>query len=77
MDINSEYIQITVDEYNELKAAKAEKNKLARELRSLIKRNEINQLNIGTQAGLNRIINAEKQRQEMYTRLLLESCPDV
>ena len=77
MDTDNGYINISIDEYNELKAAKAEKNKLARELRNLIKRNEINQLNVETQTGLTRIISAEKQRQEVYVRLLLESCPDI
>ena len=59
-----------------LKAAEIEKNKLARELRTIIKRNEIDKLNIETQRGLNRIISVEKQKQEMYIRLLLEFCPD-
>ena len=59
-----------------LKAVELEKNKLARELRTIIKRNEIDRLNIETQIGLNRIITDEKQKQEMYVRLLLETCPD-
>ena len=77
MDNSKEIISITIDEYNDLKAARTEKNKLARELRTLINRNEINKLNIETQLGLNRIIAEEKQEQEMYVRLLLESYPDI
>ena len=79
MDANHE--NVTKDEYNELlqklRTTEIEKNRLSRELRTIIKRNEINKLNIETQAGLNKIITDEKQRQEMYVRLLLESCPDV
>jgi len=72
-----EFITIPIDEYNELKAAKSEKNKLARELKTLINRNDINRLNIETQLGVNRLVTDEKQRQEMYVRLLLESYPDI
>jgi len=73
----NEYINISLEEYNELKAAKAEKCRLARELKSLEKRSEIKRLNIETQAGLNKIITGEKLRQEMYVRLLLQFCPEV
>ena len=80
MEEGREYVNIAKDEYDDLlhklKAAELEKNKLARELRTVQKRNEIDRLNIETQAGLNRIISGEKQKQEMYVRLLLESCPD-
>ncbi|MDL2271448.1 response regulator [Desulfovibrio sp. OttesenSCG-928-I05] len=79
-DVSHEYVNIPKDEYDELlqklKAAEVEKNKLARELRTIIKRNEIDKLNIETHAALNKIITGEKQKQEMYVRLLLESCPD-
>ncbi|MCL2756815.1 MAG: ATP-binding protein [Coriobacteriia bacterium] len=75
-----EQVHITKDEYDELlqriKTVEMEKNKLARELRTTIKRNEINTLNIETQLGLNKIITSEKHRQDLYVRLLLESCPD-
>ena len=80
MDSGEDYIKVGKDDYNgllqKIKAAEAEKNKLARELRVIIKRNEIDRLNIETQIGLNRIITNEKQKQEMYLRLLMESCPD-
>ncbi|MDR0490140.1 MAG: response regulator [Oscillospiraceae bacterium] len=59
-----------------LKAAEVEKNKLARELRSLKKRYEIDKLSIESQAKLTEVITGEKQKQEMYNRLLLELCPD-
>ena len=79
MDANHE--NVTKDEYNELlqklRTTEIEKNRLSREVRTIIKHNEINKLNIETQAGLNKIITDAKQRQEMYVRLLLESCPDV
>ena len=79
MGYEREYIKIVKDDYDallqKLKAAEIEKNKVARELRTIIKRNEIDILNIGTQKGLNRIITNEKLKQEMYVRLLLESCP--
>ena len=80
MNNNCEYISIPKNEYNELmhrlKNSEIEKNKIARELRIIIKRNEIDRLNIETQLGLNRIITGEKINQEMYIRLLLESCPN-
>ncbi|MCL1893450.1 MAG: ATP-binding protein [Holophagaceae bacterium] len=68
---------ITQEAYNELlsqlKATEIEKNKLARELRILSKRSEIHQLNLETSASLTKIISEEKERQEMYLRLLLQS----
>ena len=57
--------------------AEAEKSKLARELRTLAKRYEVSKMNISTQANLNRGVLVEKQMQEMYLRLLLETCPDL
>jgi len=74
---NDKHVTISIDEYNELKAAKVEKNRIARELKTLIKQNEINRLNFETQSGLANIIASEKLKQEMYVRLLLESCPDI
>jgi len=59
----------------QLRTSKIEKNKLARELRTQVKRNEINKLSYETQMGLNRIITFEKQRHELYVQMLLESCP--
>jgi len=80
LDNNREYITISKDEYNELlqkiKNAEIEKNKSAREFRTIIKRNEIDKLNIETQIGINRIVTDEKLKQEMYVRLLLESYPN-
>ena len=60
-----------------LKAAELENKKLERELRTLAKRYEVSKMNISTQANLNRGILYEKQLQETYLRLLLESCPDL
>ncbi|MCL2721572.1 MAG: ATP-binding protein [Treponema sp.] len=67
--------------YNELlqkyQAAELEINKLARELRTLKKRQEISKMNIDTQISLNKTIISEKQKQETFLRLLLESCPEL
>ena len=80
MNNDGEFVNIPATEYSQLleklKNTEIEKNRYARELRTIIKRNEIDKLNIETQIGLNRIITDEKLRQEMYVRLLLESCPD-
>ena len=80
MSEDREYINIAKDEYEELiqklKKTEIEKNKIARELRHIVKRNEINKLNIETQMGLNKIISDEKEKHETYIRLFLESCPD-
>ena len=81
VDANRESEYVNRNEYDELaqklKATVVEKNKLERELRALLKREEINKLNVDTQAGLNKTITDEKTRQEMYVQLLLEWCPDV
>ncbi|MCL2662928.1 MAG: ATP-binding protein [Oscillospiraceae bacterium] len=54
-----------------------ENKKLKRELRTILKRQDINKLNNDTQMGLNRTILNEKQTQETYLRMLLVSCPDL
>ena len=81
MGSRNEFIKIVKADYDELlqklKTSEIEKNRIERELRTINKRHEINRLNIETQLGLNRIITNEKLRQEMYVRLLLESCPDL
>ena len=80
-DINSENEFVPKSEFNELeqklKAVEVEKNKLARELRTLLKRDEINKLNVDTHVRLNRIISEEMQKQAMYIHLLLESSPAI
>ncbi|MCL2705468.1 MAG: hypothetical protein FWE72_04580 [Spirochaetaceae bacterium] len=80
-DISRESEHVTRDEYNELikklKATEVEKIKLARELRTLQKRHEINKLNVDTQIKLNKIVTDEKTRQKMYVHLLLEASPDI
>ncbi|MCL2873471.1 MAG: ATP-binding protein [Defluviitaleaceae bacterium] len=69
------------NKYNELlqkyQSAEMEKNKLARELRVLKRNQEVSRLNIDTQSTLNKLIINEKQKHEMYLRLLLETCPDL
>ena len=68
-------------EYDELlqrlKATENERNRLRREVRVLVQREESIRLNIETQVSLNTMMAKEKQRQEMYVNLLLESCPDI
>jgi len=72
---------ITQAEYDELlqrlKSVEIEKNKIARELRLQIKRNDFYQFSVEAQTGLSNILSAERQKQEMYVHLLLESCPDI
>ena len=72
---------IAKSEYDELalklKATEVERNKLARENRALLKREEINRLNADTQTSLTKLITGEKQKQEMYVQLLLEFCPVI
>jgi len=60
-----------------LRAAENEKNKLVREISTLLKRIDNNKLNVEPQADLSRTVNDEKQRQEMYVYLLLELYPDI
>ncbi len=78
---NQDASVITKKEYDALKAElvalKTEKNKLARELRVSENRSAVFKLNVDTQASINKTIANEKIRQEMYVRLLLESCPDI
>ena len=58
-------------------ASELERKKLARELKAVIKRQEINKLNVDTQTSLSRSIISEKQSQEMYLSLLLDAFPDL
>ena len=72
---------VPAEDYQRLKSELAsitlEKNRLARELRGSTKRNEIFQMNVETQAMINKTITEAKHRQDLYVRLLLESCPDI
>jgi len=78
--MSTQFVTIPEDEYNDLqqklKKTEAEKNKISRALKSMVKRYEIDKLNIETQLALNRIISNDRLKQEMYVRLLLESSPD-
>jgi len=80
-DINSESEFVSRSEYNDLlqklKAAEIEKNKLARNIKTLLNREEINKLNIDTQTRHKKIITKEKQKQELYFHLLLDVTPDI
>jgi len=72
---------VAKSEYDELvsmlKASENEKNKLARELRLLAKRNEVNKLSTDTMSSLNIMLADEKQKQEIYVNLLLELSPSA
>jgi len=81
LDTTDQEKKITQAEYDELlqrlKSVEIEKNKIARELRLQVKRNDFYQFSVEAQTGLSNILSAERQKQEMYVHLLLESCPDI
>ena len=81
MDLGGETSVITREEYDDLlkklKKSESENAKLARALRVSENRNAVFKLNVETQSSLNKAITTEKLKQEMYVRLLLESCPDI
>ena len=72
---------ISQNEYDalagQLRASEMEKNKLARELRVLQKRQEVNKLSTDTISSVNTILTDEKQKQEAYVNLLLELSPII
>jgi len=78
-DSKTEYV--AKSEYDELvsmlKASENEKNKLARELRLLVKRQEVNKLSTDTMSSINMMLADEKQKQEIYVNLLLELSPNA
>ena len=80
MSGSSRHISIAEDEYNKmlqkLQTLEIEKNRLAREVRTLNKRIEANQLSFHTQLELGKILTAENLKQTIYIRLLLDACPD-
>ncbi len=61
----------------ELSALRIERNRLARELRASNNAHEILKLHSSTQADIYKMLEAEKSRQDLYMRLLLQYCPDV
>ncbi len=81
MDMNDKSGFVSREDYDSLlariKVLETEGNKLRRELRSSEKRISIFKLNAETQSNMNKTISNEKLKQEMYVRLLLESCPDI
>ena len=81
IDTNSESEFVSRREYNELlqklKAAEIEKNKLTRNIKTLLNREEINKLNIDTQTRHKIVLTREKQKQELYFNLLLDVTPDI
>jgi len=81
MDKNDEVPVISKEMYYELlqklKAEEREKNKLARELRSMQNQYSIVKLTAQTQSNINKRLASEKQKQEIYVQLLLEFCPDI
>ena len=80
MDKNHKQTGVSNEEYDELlrrlKNAETENKKLSRELRISKTNFDIVKINMETQTVLTKVITGERQRQEMYVRLLLESCPD-
>ena len=76
---DSGYVRIPKEEYDslqrDLEAARVEKNRAARELRTVVRRYEVDRLNIETQIKFNTMVTHEKQKHEMYMHLLLESSP--
>ena len=81
MDANQENGYVAREEHDlvlqRLEAVELERNKLARELRIINKRNEINKISLNSQIGLGRSISTEKMKQETYLNLLLEQSPDI
>jgi len=80
-DTSNESEFVSRSEYNELvrqlKAAEVEKNKLMRNIKTLLNREEINKLNIDTLTRHKKVILSEKQKQELYFHLLLDATPDI
>ena len=78
---NSEHELVSRSEYDalaqKLKAVELEKNKLARTVRLLQNREEVNKLSIDAQTRLTKMVANEKLKQEMYLHLLLETTPDI
>ncbi|MCL2118938.1 MAG: ATP-binding protein [Planctomycetaceae bacterium] len=68
-------------EYDELqqrlKSVETEKNKIARELKLLKRRNEFYTGSVESQNRVNKLLSDKKERQEMYVRLLLETSPNI
>ena len=60
-----------------LEESDKERSRLARELRSKERLLETYKLNMGTQKVLRELMEAAKNKQEMYNSLLIEHCPDI
>ena len=78
----------SINEYNELlrkykqtqlllSASEAEKNKAARDLRTMTKQYNVLQKYVETHSGLTKKLVTERLRHEIYVKLFLETCPDI
>ena len=79
---------VSINEYNELlqkykdlqivlKASEAEKNRTARELRTITKQHNVLKKYVETHSGLTNKLVTERLRHEIYVKLFLETCPDI
>jgi len=63
--------------HRKLVEAEAQNKKLERNIRIIEKRKEVIKANAETQYSLTKNIASEKQKQELYVKLLLRSHPDI
>ncbi len=81
MNIQNDCVTMSLEEYealaSEISLLKKERSKSARELRMSENKNAIFRLHVETQADINKTITNEKMKQDLYVKLLLESCPDI
>ena len=81
MDAHDQENNVSRAEYDELlqrlKSVEIEKNKIARELKLLKRRNEFYTGSVDSQNKVNRLLSEEKEKQEMYVHMLLETSPNV
>ena len=63
-----------LQKYNELQA---EKNRTARELRTITKQYNVLKKYVETHSGLTKKLVTERLRHEIYVKLFLETCPDI
>ena len=81
MDAPNQENNVPRAEYDELlqrlKSVEIEKNKIARELKLLKRRNEFYTGGVKSENKINELLSDEKEKQEMYVHMLLETSPNV
>ena len=81
MDAQDQEKNVSQAEYDELlqrlKSVEIEKNKIARELKLLKRRNEFYTGGVKSQNKINELLSEEKEKQEMYVHMLLETSPNA